>query len=213
LPVDPPEFSEFGRPARTVLTFDAKDAYAMRAAGKSTRTRSALAGAALLAAFSGAAAGCFDAKRPTQVMVTQVAPAMHPAKPPDCNMPVLTSEPTVGYQQIAIVEAWADINEDPAAVLPELKRKACGTGAEALLILSGKKQDADLQLYSVTPNENETAVTAANRSPNQSGDYVNKMQYRPKVGEEGHTGYYINGIAIDYASGTSTAATGQPSTP
>jgi len=185
----------------------------MRVAEKSIRARSALAGAALLAAFSGAAAGCFDSKRPTQVMVTQVAPTMHPAKPPDCNMPVLTAEPTVAYRQIAIVEAWADINEDPAAVLPELKRKACGTGAQALLILGDKKQDADPQLYSVTPNESETAVTAANRSPNQAGDYVNKMQYRPKVGEEGHTGYYINGIAIDYTSGPSTAATGPPPAP
>jgi hypothetical protein len=33
-------------------------------------------------------------------------------------MPVLTQEPTVRYQQVAIVEAWADINEDPAKVLP-----------------------------------------------------------------------------------------------
>jgi hypothetical protein len=30
----------------------------------------------------------------------------------------------VRYQQVAIVEAWADINEDPAKVLPELKRQA-----------------------------------------------------------------------------------------
>jgi hypothetical protein len=185
----------------------------MRVAAKSTRARPALAGAALLAVFCSAAAGCFESKRPTEVMVTQVTTTIHPAKPPDCNMPVLAAEPTVGYQQIAIVEAWADINEDPAAVLPELKRKACGTGAEALLILGDRKQDADPQLYSVTPNESETAVTAANRSPNQAGDYVNKMQYRAKVGEEGHTGYYINGIAIDYTSGSNTAATGRPPTP
>ena len=97
----------------------------------------------------------FD-KRPTQVIVTQVAPAIHPAKPPDCDMPVLTEEPTAGYQQVAIVEAWADINEDPAKVVPELKRQACATGAEALLIVSGKKQDIHTQLYGVTPNESET---------------------------------------------------------
>ncbi len=42
------------------------------------------------------------------------------------------------YQQVAIVEAWADINEDPAKVLPELKRQACATGAQALLIITGK---------------------------------------------------------------------------
>jgi len=172
----------------------------------------AVAGALVLGVCAGAAAGCFD-KRPTQVMVTQVAPAIHPAKSPDCDMPVLTEEPTAGYQQIAIVEAWADVDEDPAKVMPELKRQACATGAQALLIISGKKQDIHRQLYGVTPNESETAVTSTNRTPNQAGDYINKMQYKPKLGEEGHTGYYVNAIAIDYASGASTAATGQPSKP
>jgi hypothetical protein len=146
-------------------------------------------------------------------MVTQVAATMHPAKPPDCNMPVLTQEPTTGYQQVAIVEAWADVNEDPSAVLPELKRKACGTGAQALLLLGGKKQDERSQLYNVTPNESETEVTSTNRTPNQTGDYINKMQYTPKVGEQGHMGYYIDALAIDYNPGASTAATSQPPAP
>ncbi len=163
----------------------------------------AVAGALLLGGCAGAAAGCFD-KRPTQVLVTQVAPAIHPAKPPDCDMPVLTEEPTAGYQQIAIVEAWADVNEDPAKVVPELKRQACATGAQALLIVSGKKQDVHSQLYGVTPNETETEVTSTNRT---------KMQYKPKLGEEGHTGYYVDALAIDYRSGANTAATGQPSKP
>lgn len=173
----------------------------------------AVASALLLAACAGAAAGCFTDKRPTQVMVTPVTSAIHPARPPDCDMPVLTAEPTAGYQQIAIVEAWADVNEDPANVLPELKRQACATGAEALLIVSGKKQDVKSQLYGVTPNESETKVTSENRTPNQAGDYINKMQYKPRVGEEGHTGYYIDALAIDYASGANTTATGQPSQP
>lgn len=172
----------------------------------------AMANALMLAACAGAAAGCFD-KRPTQVLVTQVAPAIHAAKPPDCDMPVLTAEPMAGYQQIAIVEAWADVNEDPAKVLPELKREACATGAEALLIVSGKKQDVKSLLYGVTPNESETQVTSENRTSNQAGEYIDKMQYKPKLGEEGHTGYYVDALAIDYASGANTAATGQPSKP
>jgi hypothetical protein len=186
----------------------------MRAAGNSTRARirDAFAAAALLAACAGALSGCFD-HRPTEVMVTQVAATIHPAKPPDCNMPVLTQEPAAGYQQVAIVEAWADVNEDPSAVLPELKRKACGTGAQALLLLGGKKQDERSQLYNVTPNESEAEVTSTNRTPNQTGDYINKMQYTPKVGEQGHMGYYIDALAIDYNSGASTAATGQPAAP
>ncbi len=173
----------------------------------------AAASAVLLAACAGAAAGCFTDKRPTQVMLTQVAATIKPAKPPDCDMPVLTQEPATGYQELAIVEAWSDVNEDPAKVLPELKRKACATGAQALLIVSGKKQSEKTLLYGVTPNESETAVTSSNRTPNQAGDYINKMQYKPKLGEEGHTGYYVDALAIDYPSGVNTAATGQPSKP
>src|SRR5260370_32900324 len=99
----------------------------------------AVAGALLLGGCAGAAAGCFD-KRPTQVLVTQGAPAIHPAKPPDCDMPVLTEEPTAGYQQLAIVEAWADVNEDPAKVVAELKRHARANGAQPVLIGNGKQQ-------------------------------------------------------------------------
>jgi len=173
----------------------------------------AAASALLLASCAGAAAGCFTDKRPTQVMITPVATAIHPAKPPDCDMPVLTAEPTAAYQQVAIVEAWADVNEDPAKVLPELKRQACATGAQALLIVSGRKQDVNTLLYGVTPNESETQVTSTNRTPNQAADYINKMQYRPRVGEAGHTGYYIDALAIDYVTGANTAAAGQPSKP
>ena len=171
-----------------------------------------VASAVLLAACAGGAAGCFTDKRPTQVIVTQVAADIHPAKPPDCDMPVLTEEPAARYLELAIVEAWSDVNEDPAKVVPELKRKACATGAQALLIVSGKKQSDKKMLYGVTPNENETAVTSTNRTPNQTGDYINKMQYTPRIGEGGHIGYYIDALAIDYAAGPNTAA-GQPSKP
>jgi hypothetical protein len=173
----------------------------------------AAASAILFAASAGAAAGCFTDKRPTQVLVTPVSTDIHPAKPPDCDMPVLTEDPPTGYQQLAIVEAWSDVNEDPAKVLPELKRQACATGAQALLIVSGRKQNDKTQLYGVTPNETETAVTAGNGSTNQAGAYINKMQYTPKVGEGGHIGYYIDALAIDYTAGANTAATGQPPSP
>lgn len=170
----------------------------------------AVASAILLAVCAGAAAGCFTDKRPTQVMVTPVAAAIKPAKPPDCDMPVLTQEPATGYQELAIVEAWSDVNEDPAKVLPELKRKACATGAQALLIVSGKKQNDKTLLYGVTPNESEAAVTSTNRSPNQAGDYINKMQYTPRIGEGGHIGYYIDALAIDYRTDVNTGSADQP---
>ena len=112
------------------------------------------------------------------------------------------------------MEAWADVNEDPAKVLPELKRQACATGAQALLIVSGKKQDVKSLLYGVTPNESETQVTLGQtalrtRPPNTSI----RCSIRPRVGEDGHTGYYIDALAIDYVTGANTAAAGQPSKP
>jgi hypothetical protein len=206
---------ELGQPPRTVLASTAQESQAMEPVQHFTRSHrwTALASALLLAAIAGVTDGCFTDKRPTQVLVTPVSTDIHPAKPPDCDMPVLTAEPAAGYQELAIVEAWSDVNEDPAKVLPELKRQACATGAQALLIVSGKKQNEKTQLYGVTPNETETGVTSSNRTPNQAGDYINKMQYTPKVGEGGHIGYYIDALAIDYAAGDNATATGQQPKP
>jgi hypothetical protein len=168
----------------------------------------ARAGALFLVVSAIATTGCFTDKRPTQVLVTPVSTEIHTAKPPDCDMPVLTQEPAAGYQELAIVEAWSDVNEDPAKVLPQLKREACATGAQALLIITGKRQSEKNQLYGVTPNETETAVTAGNAVTNQAGTYINKMQYTPKVGEGGHVGYYLDALAIDYGAGPNTATAG-----
>ncbi len=153
--------------------------------------------------------GC-SSERPTEVMVTQVSTVIRPAKPPDCNMPVLTAEPTVPFQQIAIVEAWADISKGQTDVLPELKRKACGTGADALLIVGGKTQDVKSLLYGVTPNESETQVTSTNGTANQSGQYIQMMEHTRRIGEPGHTGYYIDGAAIEYVSAKTAAASASP---
>jgi hypothetical protein len=208
---------QLGRPARSVLNL-ARRSHAMEPVRHWARLQNshkwaAVAVAAALAACASVAAGCFTDRRPTEVMTTPVSTVIRPAKPADCNMPVLTQEPTVRYQQVAIVEAWADINEEPAKVLPELKRQACATGAQALLIVTGTKQDVKSLLYGVTPNESETQVTSANTSPNQAADYINKMQYKPKIGEAGHNGYYIDAVAIEYVTSDKTAAVGQPPKP
>ncbi len=152
-----------------------------------------------LAAFGLAIGGCANGKRPTDVFVTQVAPYVNPAKPPDCAMPVLDTEPIgVPYRQVAIVEAWADIKDTETDVLPELKRQACGTGADALMVIEGKSQDVKSLLYAATPNTTETQVTASNNSDNQAGQYLSMMEHTRRIGEEGHSGYYIDAIAIDY---------------
>jgi hypothetical protein len=169
-----------------------------------------LAAAALFVLCISAAMGC-SSERPTEVMVTQVSTVMRPAKPPNCNMPVLVEEPTVPFQQIAIVEAWADISKGQTDVLPELKRQACATGADALLIVSGKKQDVKSLLYGVTPNESETQVTSTNGTSNQAGQYIQMMEHTRRIGEVGHSGYYIDGAAIEYVNAKTAASGASPS--
>ena len=174
--------------------------------------RSCTVAYALLGALlSGFLVGCSTDQTPTKVMVTPIASTILPAKPANCDMPVLISDPSVPYQQIAIVEAWANVDEDPANVLPELKRQACATGAQALLIVDNRKQDIHTMLYGVTPNATDTKVTSQNKDPNQAATYIRMMQHHPRVGEAGHTGFYIDALAIEYTNGSSaSAASNQP---
>ena len=118
-------------------------------------------------------AGCASQHDPLTVEVTQLAPYEHAAKPPDCQMPVLTSMPLTDYEQIAIVEAWADLKDQPSDVMPALQREACETGADALVVIDSTHQDIKNLLYRATPNEAETeirsraiAFKAANRDRN-----------------------------------------------
>ena len=168
--------------------------------------RSSIWRVGLLAALGLAAAACAS-KRPTEVFVTQVAPYVNPAKPPNCAMPVLDNEPIgTSFRQIAIVEAWADIKDTEADVLPELKRQACGTGADALMIIEGKSQSVKSLLYAANPNSTETQVTASANSNNQAGEYISMMEHTRRIGEQGHNGYYIDAIAIDYITPTDKTA-------
>ncbi len=185
----------------------------MGSEGAAARARMNIARALLGAMLAGLLAGCSTDQTPTKVMVTPIASAMLPAKPADCDMPVLICDPSAPYRQIAIVEAWANVDEDPANVLPELKRQACATGAQALLIVDNRKQDIHTMLYGVTPNATDTKVTSENKDPNQAATYIRMMQHHPRVGEEGHTGFYIDALAIEYTSAASAAAASNPPAP
>ena len=182
----------------------------MRRDGVCSRVLEKAARAMLGAMLAGLFAGCSTDQTPTKVMVTPIASTMLPAKPADCDMPVLIREPSVSYQQIAIVEAWANVDEDPANVLPELKRQACATGAQALLIVDNRKQDIHTMLYGVTPNATHTEVTSENKDPNQAATYIRMMQHHPRVGEEGHSGFYIDALAIEYTKGSGASAASNP---
>lgn len=141
--------------------------------------------------------GCASQRTPMQVSVTQLAPYVNAAKDPGCTIPVLGAMPMGSYTQVAIVEAWADLKDTENDVLPALKRKACETGADALVILNTTRQDVKQLLYQASPNEQLNDTTQQNVYAGQ-GDYIQEMEHTRRLGEAGHNGLYIDSVAISY---------------
>jgi len=142
-------------------------------------------------------AGCSEQRTPMTVEVTQLGPYLHAARSPDCEMPVLSSMPLTTYNQVAIVEAWADLKDNQADVLPALKRRACETGADALVIVNTEHQDIKNMLYQASPNEALNSTTQKNVYAGQ-GEYITDMEHTRRLGEAGHNGYYVDAVAINY---------------
>src|SRR5712692_9045591 len=142
--------------------------------------------AGLCAAFSMTVAGCSTGRTPMQVAITQLGPYVNAAKDPGCKMPVLGAMPLANYTQVAIVEAWADLKDDQEQVLPALKRKACETGADALVILNSRHQDIKQLLYQATPNEQMNETTQQDVLAGQA-DYIKEMEHTRRIGEAGTT--------------------------
>ncbi|HYL60377.1 MAG TPA: hypothetical protein VEU51_16025 [Candidatus Acidoferrales bacterium] len=97
----------------------------------------------LLMAMALAATGCAAVSLPPQVSVAEVEPSGRAAKPPDCNMPVLRHEPLTDYRKVAIVEGIGNRYADESQVLPAVQRRACETGADAIVILASKAQTSE----------------------------------------------------------------------
>jgi hypothetical protein len=148
-------------------------------------------------ALAAVIAGCSSQKTPLQVAVTQLGPYTHAAKSPDCKMPVLGLMPLGSLSQIAIVEVWADQKDQPPDVLPALQRKACETGADALVILNSEHQDVKNLLYAATPNQTLNEVTAHNAYASPK-DYITEAEHTRRIGEAGHNGFYVDAVAINY---------------
>jgi hypothetical protein len=136
-------------------------------------------------------------KAPMQVNIVQLANYVHAARPPECQMPILDGLPLVAYREVAIVEVWADLKDTPADVLPALRRKACETGADALVIVNSEHQDIKNFLYQASPNETLNEVTQKDVYSGQ-GEYIKEAEHTRRVGEPGHNGLYVNAIAINY---------------
>jgi hypothetical protein len=127
-------------------------------------------------------------------------------------MPVLDTMPLTNYEEVAIVEAWADLRDQSGQVMPELQRKACETGADALVVVNSAHQDIKNMLYRASPNETQTDVDAKDASSNQAGDYIREAEHTRRLGEAGHNGFYIDAVAIDYRppSGKTAGPEGGP---
>lgn len=150
------------------------------------------------AALSGSLDGCSTpGKTRMQVNITQLGPYIDSARPPDCPMPVLGSMPLTTFKEVAIVEAWADLQDDQTDVLPALKRKACETGADAIVVIDSQHQDIKHFLYQASPNETLNETTEQNVYAGQ-GEYIKEAEHTRLIGEPGHNGYYLEGIAINY---------------
>jgi Tfp pilus assembly protein PilX len=118
---------------------------------------------------------------------------------------VLNSLPLTDYEQVAIVEAWADLKDQPTDVLPALRREACETGADALVVIDSSHQDIKNLLYRATPNEAQTDMDSKSGTAS-SGQYIQEAEHTRRMGEAGHNGFYIDAVAINYHAGSGKGA-------
>jgi hypothetical protein len=131
---------------------------------------------------------------PPMAAVTELGATARPAKGPDCYMPVLSAEPAVDFQKIAIVDGWGSLGQSRSAVLDVVKRKACETGADALVVLDAATQDKRKLVYEGAPNPMRGSQTA-DQAP---GDYLLDREQVPAIGSVGHPGIYVDAVAIIY---------------
>jgi len=89
-------------------------------------------------------AGCFRAVRlPPRVTLTEIEPSGRAAKPPNCDMPVLHQDPLADFRKVAIIEGVGSIYSSEDEVLLLVRRKACETGADAIILLVSKRQTTE----------------------------------------------------------------------
>jgi len=99
-----------------------------------------LLGAAMLALVS----GCQRVVAlPPQATLTEIEPSGRAAKDPNCTVPILRSEPLTDFRKVSIIEGLGNVYAQESDVMPVVMRKACETGADAILILTSKSQTSE----------------------------------------------------------------------
>ena len=77
-------------------------------------------------------------------------------------MPVLRREPLGDFRKVAIVEGLGSVYASEADVLPVVRRRACETGADAIVILTSKSQTSEgMTGYYI----NSVAIVYGKRNP------------------------------------------------
>lgn len=166
--------------------------------------RASIALAVTLAATTMLVGGCFEFDIPEpSATVSPMTSIMRPAKAPNCPLQVLNTMPATDVQQLALVDTWGDQSAKDADLLPALKSKACEVGADAVVITSDKSQHEGEQL------EGYDAQVGSNI--NNKAANVSQRMHDPTVGEVGHGGRYMSGVAIAFTKGgqDATSSAGQ----
>jgi len=155
--------------------------------------------ATMCAAIAALAAGCFEFETPApSATVSPMTSYMLPAKAPNCAVQVFETMPLVNVHQLALIDAWGDQQASDTDLLPVLKSKACEVGADAIVITSDKSQHEGDQLPGY---DDKVGSNINNKAAN-----VSKRMHDPTVGEPGHGGHYMSGVAIAFTNGSADAA-------
>ncbi len=172
--------------------------------------------AAILVATAASGWGCVSpaAVNPPIVSTTPLGVATRPAKPPDCAMPVLDVMPLADHQQIALVDAWGDLAAKDQDLLTYIKREGCQVGADAVVLTSKQTQhEGDLvggaapgRFGSIGPGSGETPEEGAHLATDVEGG---GKKHHAVVGEAGHPGHFMGGIAIVYIKNGSVPGSNQ----
>jgi hypothetical protein len=88
--------------------------------------------------------GCAKAmEMPPQTTYTEIQASGVAAKPPNCDIKVLRHEPLTEYRKVGIIEGTGSVYASEEDILPAVKRKACETGADAIILLASKSQTTE----------------------------------------------------------------------
>jgi hypothetical protein len=80
--------------------------------------------------------------------VTRLGKQEFPSKPADCDIAVMTDAPKARFQEVCLLEAIGNASvrdsSEVQSLIPQMKAKACGCGADALVLRTTNNGDGGL---------------------------------------------------------------------